>query len=334
MTLIIAEAGVNHNGDIKIAFKLIEEAANAGADIIKFQTFEANRLVTDSAKKAKYQLANTSKKESHYEMIKKLELKKDDHFKLIQHCKKNNIEFFTSAFDKESLAFISSLELPRYKVPSGEITNLPYLKQMGSYNKPIILSTGMSDMQDIKNAIDALEHSGTSRSKITVLHCSTEYPAPINEVNLMAMLSIKKEFNVDVGYSDHTAGIEVSIAAVALGAKVIEKHITLDKNLSGPDHLASTEPEEFKKMVTSIRNIEKALGDGVKKPTKLEKDNMLIARKSIVASKNIKKGDIFSYNNLTVKRPGNGISPMYLDSLVGKLASKSFKENEIITAEY
>jgi len=334
MTLIIAEAGVNHNGDIKIAFKLIEEAANAGADIIKFQTFEANRLVIDSAKKAKYQLANTSKKESHYEMIKKLELKKDDHFKLIQHCKKNNIEFFTSAFDTESLAFISSLELSRYKVPSGEITNLPYLKQMGSYNKPIILSTGMSDMQDIKNAIDALEHSGTSRSKITVLHCSTEYPAPINEVNLMAMLSIKKEFNVDVGYSDHTAGIEVSIAAVALGAKVIEKHITLDKNLSGPDHLASTEPEEFKKMVTSIRNIEKALGDGVKKPTKLEKDNMLIARKSIVASKNIKKGDIFSYNNLTVKRPGNGISPMYLDSLVGKLASKSFKENEIITAEY
>jgi N,N'-diacetyllegionaminate synthase len=334
MTLIIAEAGVNHNGDIKIAFKLIEEAANAGADIIKFQTFEANRLVTDSAKKAKYQLANTSKKESHYEMIKKLELKKDDHFKLIEHCKKNNIEFFTSAFDTESLAFISSLELSRYKVPSGEITNLPYLKQMGSYNKPIILSTGMSDIQDIKNAIDALEHSGTSRSKITVLHCSTEYPAPINEVNLMAMLSIKKEFNVDVGYSDHTAGIEVSIAAVALGAKVIEKHITLDKNLSGPDHLASTEPEEFKKMVTSIRNIEKALGDGVKKPTKLEKDNMLIARKSIVASKNIKKGDIFSYNNLTVKRPGNGISPMYLDSLVGKLASKSFKENEIITAEY
>ena len=329
-TLIIAEAGVNHNGNIKIACELIEQAALAGADIIKFQTFEAETLVTETAKKADYQLVNTSEAESHYEMIKKLELKKEDHFKLINHCKKHNIEFFSSAFDTESLEFISTLGLSRYKVPSGEITNLPYLRQMGSYKKPIILSTGMSDIQDIRNALEVLEKAGTPRSKITVLHCSTEYPAPINEVNLSAMNTIKDEFNVEVGYSDHTSGIEVAIAAVALGAKIIEKHITLDKSMPGPDHAASAEINEFKLMVKSIRNIEIAIGDGVKQPTLAEKSNILIARKSVVASKFIAKGEEFSYQNITVKRPGKGISPMLVDQVIGSISKKDFEPNEYI----
>ena len=329
-TLIIAEAGVNHNGNIKIACELIEQAALAGADIIKFQTFEAERLVTEIAKKADYQLVNTSEAESHYEMIKKLELKKEDHFKLINHCKKHNIEFFSSAFDTESLEFISTLGLSRYKVPSGEITNLPYLRQMGSYKKPIILSTGMSDIQDIRNALEVLEKAGTPRSKITVLHCSTEYPAPMNEVNLNAMLTIKKELNINIGYSDHTSGIEVSIAAVAMGATVIEKHITLDKNSSGPDHSASTEPEDFKEMICSIRNIEKAMGNGNKMPTKSEEKNMLVARKSLVAAKPIHKGETYTADNLTAKRPGVGISPMKIDSVIGQIASKDFDKNDII----
>ena len=329
-TLIIAEAGVNHNGNIKIACELIEQAALAGADIIKFQTFEAETLVTETAKKADYQLVNTSEAESHYEMIKKLELKKEDHFKLINHCKKHNIEFFSSAFDTESLEFISTLGLSRYKVPSGEITNLPYLRQMGSYKKPIILSTGMSDIQDIRNALEVLEKAGTPRSKITVLHCSTEYPAPMNEVNLNAMLTIKKELNINIGYSDHTSGIEVSIAAVAMGATVIEKHITLDKNSSGPDHSASTEPEDFKEMICSIRNIEKAMGNGNKMPTKSEEKNMLVARKSLVAAKPIHKGETYTADNLTAKRPGVGISPMKIDSVIGQIASKDFDKNDII----
>ena len=327
---VIAEAGVNHNGNIKIACELIEQAALAGADIIKFQTFEAETLVTETAKKADYQLVNTSEAESHYEMIKKLELKKEDHFKLINHCKKHNIEFFSSAFDTESLEFISTLGLSRYKVPSGEITNLPYLRQMGSYKKPIILSTGMSDIQDIRNALEVLEKAGTPRSKITVLHCSTEYPAPINEVNLSAMNTIKDEFNVEVGYSDHTSGIEVAIAAVALGAKIIEKHITLDKSMPGPDHAASAEINEFKLMVKSIRNIEIAIGDGVKQPTLAEKSNILIARKSVVASKFIAKGEEFSYQNITVKRPGKGISPMLVDQVIGSISKKDFEPNEYI----
>lgn len=330
-TLIIAEAGVNHNGNIKIACELIEQAALAGADIIKFQTFEAETLVTETAKKADYQLVNTSEAESHYEMIKKLELKKEDHFKLINHCKKHNIEFFSSAFDTESLEFISTLGLSRYKVPSGEITNLPYLKKIASYGKPIILSTGMSDLNDIHAAINVIEDCGTSKDLITVLHCSTEYPAPINEVNLNAMLTIKKEFDVKVGYSDHTSGIEISIAAVALGAAVIEKHITLNKDSSGPDHAASTEPDEFKEMVQAIRNIEKAMGDGFKEPTKSEQSNMLVARKSIIASKDILKGEMYTNHNLTAKRPGTGISPMKIDDLLGQKAHKNFKKNELIS---
>jgi N,N'-diacetyllegionaminate synthase len=330
-TLIIAEAGVNHNGDINNAYRLIDAAVTSGADIIKFQTFEANSLATEYAKKANYQKNRLSEQESQYQMLKKLELSKEDHFKIIKYCKKCNIEFFSSAFDLKSLDFLNSLKLSRYKIPSGEITNLPYLRKIASYKKPIILSTGMANLTDISNAVNVFEEAGLTKNMITVLHCSTEYPAPINEVNLNAMLTIKKTFDVKVGYSDHTSGIEVSIAAVALGAAVIEKHLTLDKNLPGPDHAASTEPDNFLEMVKAIRNIEKAMGNGNKEPTKSEKKNMLVARKSIVALKNISKGDIFNENNLTVKRPGIGISPMRIYGIFGQKAHKDFQENDIIT---
>ena len=331
MTLIIAEAGVNHNGDLDLAFELVEKAAASGADIIKFQTFEANSLVTKAAEKANYQRSNTSSAESHYQMIKNLELKKNDHYRIIEHCRKHNIEFFSSAFDLDSLDFLASLNLSRYKVPSGEITNLPYLRQMGAYQKPIILSTGMSNMDDIDAALVALESAGASRDEITVLHCSTEYPAPIGDVNLNALRTIRESFNVDVGYSDHTSGIEVAIAAVALGATVIEKHITLDRSLPGPDHSASLEIREFTEMVGSIRNIEKAMGNGIKVPSAIERSNMAVARKSIVAHTFISKGQKFTYDNLAVKRPGTGISPMKIDSLIGKRARKDFYPDEIIS---
>jgi N,N'-diacetyllegionaminate synthase len=329
--LIIAEAGVNHNGEIKKAYELIEKASYAGADVIKFQTFEADKLLTDSAKKADYQVVNTSKEESQHEMIKNLELSKEDHYKLIEHCKKFDIEFFSSAFDLDSLSFLQELNLSRFKVPSGELTNLPYLRQMGSYKKPIILSTGMSDLLDIKNALDALEVSGMHKHMITVLHCNTEYPVPKGEVNLNAMLTIQREFDVEIGFSDHTSGIEISIAAVALGATIIEKHITLDCSLPGPDHSASIEPNEFKNMVTSIRNIEIAMGNGVKEPSEKEKANMLVARKSIVASKRIVKGTIFSNENITCKRPGEGLSPMQIDKVIGFVARKDFNLNDYIS---
>ena len=331
MTLIIAEAGVNHNGSIETAYQLVDAAASSGADIIKFQTFKAVNLATEYAKKANYQKDKYGGNESQFEMLKKLELSESNHFKLIDYCKKRNIEFFSSAFDLISLDFLHSLELSRYKIPSGEITNLPYLRKIAAYGKRIILSTGMSDLSDIRNAINAIEEFGTKKELITVLHCSTEYPAPIDEVNLNAMLTIKEEFNVNIGYSDHTSGIEVSIAAVALGATIIEKHITLDRNSDGPDHSASTEPKDFKKMVSSIRNIEKAMGDGSKKPTKSEAKNILVARKSIVASKPILKGEIYTDQNLTTKRPGFGISPMKIDLVLGKAAFKDFNKNEIIT---
>jgi len=331
MTLIIAEAGVNHNGKMDLACELVEKAAASGADIIKFQTFEAKSLVTKVAEKANYQRINTSVAESHYQMIKNLELKKNDHHRIIKHCRKHNIEFFSSAFDLDSLEFLASLNLSRFKVPSGEITNLPYLRQMGAYQKPIILSTGMSNMDDIGNALIALESAGTSRDKITVLHCSTEYPAPIGDVNLNAMRTIRETFNVEVGYSDHTSGIEVAIAAVALGATVIEKHITLDRSLPGPDHSASLEMKEFTQMVESIRNIEKAMGNGIKVPSAIERSNMAVARKSIVARTFISKGQKFTYDNLTVKRPGTGLSPMKIDSVIGEFASKDFYPDEEIS---
>ncbi|UOG35393.1 N-acetylneuraminate synthase [Leptospira noguchii] len=330
-TLIIAEAGVNHNGDLELARKLIDVAANAGADIVKFQTFEAERLVTKSAKKADYQNSATDNTaESQYEMLKKLELSKENHEKLIQHCKQTGIEFLSTAFDLQSLAFLEQLNLSRYKIPSGEITNLPYLQKIGSSGKPIILSTGMSTLGEIESALLVLETTGAKRDQITVLHCNTEYPTPYSDVNLSAMKSIADAFKIKVGYSDHTSGIEVSVAAVALGASVIEKHFTLDRSLPGPDHKASLEPNELKGMVRSIRNVELSLGDGIKKPSSSEFKNISIARKSIVAASSIKAGEIFTRENLTTKRPGDGISPMRLNEVIGLKAKRDFFEDELI----
>ncbi|EMO15055.1 N-acetylneuraminate synthase [Leptospira santarosai str. CBC523] len=330
-TLIIAEAGVNHNGDLELARKLIDVAANAGADIVKFQTFEAERLVTKSAKKADYQNSATGNAaESQYEMLKKLELSKENHEKLIQYCKQTGIEFLSTAFDLQSLAFLEQLNLSRYKIPSGEITNLPYLQKIGSSGKPIILSTGMSTLGEIESALLVLETTGAKRNEITVLHCNTEYPTSYSDVNLSAMKSIADAFKIKVGYSDHTSGIEVSVAAVALGASVIEKHFTLDRSLPGPDHKASLEPNELKTMVRSIRNIELSLGDGIKKPSNSELKNISIARKSIVAAFSIKAGEIFTRENLTAKRPGDGISPMRLDEVIGLKAKRDFFEDELI----
>ena len=329
-TIVIAEVGVNHNGDINLALDLVDKAVNAGADIVKFQTFQTKNLIVPKAKKAQYQIKTTSQTESQSEMLSKLELDKDDHYKLIEKCNNSGIEFLSTAFDLESLDFLKSLNLSRFKIPSGEITNLPYLKQIGSFEKPVILSTGMANLSEIESAITVLELSGTDRSQITVLHCTTEYPAPMKEVNLKAMESISSSFGVDVGYSDHTKGIEVAISAVALGAKVIEKHLTLDRTLPGPDHFSSLEPKEFKKMVHSIRNIEVALGDGIKRPTESEKKNKLIARKSIVASKKINQGDLLTKENITTKRPGDGISPMEWENVIGKYAFKNFEANEPI----
>ncbi|RHX78359.1 N-acetylneuraminate synthase [Leptospira yasudae] len=329
-TLIIAEAGVNHNGDIKLALKLIDIAAEAGADIVKFQTFEAEKLATKFAQKADYQNKTTDFNESQFDMLKRLELSKEDHLTLIQRCKEKRIEFLSTAFDLHSLAFLEQFNLSRYKIPSGEITNLPYLRKIGSSGKPIILSTGMSNLAEIESAISVLENAGTDRSRITVLHCNTEYPTPFEDVNLSAMSAIRDTFQVQVGYSDHTGGIEVSIAAVALGASVIEKHFTLDKNLPGPDHKASLEAKELQEMVRSIRNVERCLGDGIKRPSKSESKNLTIARKSIVANVAIKAGEIFTTENLTAKRPGSGISPMRLDELIGLKAKRDFAEDEII----
>ncbi|EMO27137.1 N-acetylneuraminate synthase [Leptospira interrogans serovar Bataviae str. HAI135] len=330
-TLIIAEAGVNHNGDLELARKLIDVAANAGADIVKFQTFKSERLVTKSAKKADYQNTTTDNAaESQYEMLKKLELSKENHEKLIQHCKQTGIEFLSTAFDLQSLAFLEQLNLSRYKIPSGEITNLPYLQKIGSSGKPIILSTGMSTLSEIESALLVLETTGAKRDEITVLHCNTEYPTPYSDVNLSAMKSIADAFKIKVGYSDHTSGIEVSVAAVALGASVIEKHFTLDRSLPGPDHKASLEPNELKGMVRSIRNVELSLGDGIKKPSSSEFKNISIARKSIVAASSIKAGEIFTRENLTTKRPGDGISPMRLNEVIGLKAKRDFFEDELI----
>lgn len=329
--LIIAEAGVNHNGSLEIAKRLIDEASFAGVDIIKFQTFKAEKLVSKAAKQAEYQKKNIGKgEETQYAMLKKLELSNEQHEELIAYCKSKNIRFFSTAFDMDSIDYLHSLDLGLWKIPSGEITNYPYLKKIASYKEPVILSTGMCELTDIENAINVLVGNGVSRDIITVLHCNTEYPTPMKDVNLKAMLEIKEKFGVKIGYSDHTEGIEVPIAAVALGATVIEKHFTLDKNMEGPDHKASLEPSELKAMVKSIRNIEQALGTGHKTISESERKNIEIARKSIVAAKDIKEGDIFTEDNITVKRPGNGISPMEWENVIGKVAKRNFQEEELI----
>ena len=328
--VIIAEAGVNHNGDVNIAKQLIDAAAEAKADYVKFQTFQSNKVISSFAEQASYQYKNTGIKESQLEMVQKLELSKQDHQLLLDHCKKTNIKFFSTSFDLPSTRFLRKLNLGLFKIPSGEITNLPYLSLIGGYNTEIILSTGMADLGEIEQAIRVLEKNGTERNKITLLHCTTEYPAPFEEVNLKAMNTLREAFGTEVGYSDHTEGIEVAIAATALGASVIEKHFTLDKSLPGPDHKASLDPVELKKMVYSIRLIEKSLGDGRKEPSQSEIRNKSVARKSIVAKKLIKKGDKFTRNNIAIKRPGYGISPMKIDDVLGRKAIRTFTTDEMI----
>jgi len=328
---IIAEAGVNHNGSLELAKKLVDIAVEAGADAVKFQTFKAENLVSKEAKKAKYQVKNTGSDESQYEMLKRLELGFDEFVELKRYCDKKGIMFLSTPFDFESIKFLDELGLEIFKIPSGEITNYPYLREIAKLKKRIILSTGMANLCEIEQAIDVIEKFGTKREHITVLHANTEYPTPFKDVNLKAMLTIKEAFKVDVGYSDHTLGIEVPIAAVAMGAIVIEKHFTLDKNMDGPDHRASLEPNELKAMVKAIRNIEIALGNGIKKPSKSESKNIEIARKVIVAKKDIKKGEKFSEENLTVKRvKGKGINPMRWEEIIGKVANRNFKEDEKI----
>jgi len=329
-TLIIAEAGVNHNGDLARARQLIDAAARAGADLVKFQTFSADRLVTRTATKAEYQTQTTDKKESQHAMLRRLELSPDMHRELIAHCASREIGFFSTAFDMESIDLLVRLGQDRFKIPSGEITNLPYLRKIGRLGKDVILSTGMATLGDVEAAIDALEHAGTPRASITVLHCTTEYPTPMAEVNLRAMQSIQQAFGVDVGYSDHTPGIEVAVAAVAMGACVIEKHFTMDCNLPGPDHKASLEPDGLMALVAAIRNIDVALGDGIKRSTRSEVRNRDVMRKSLVASQPIKAAEIFSPENMTVKRPGTGISPMRWDEVIGRAACRDFSADDLI----
>ncbi len=329
-TIIIAEAGVNHNGSLNQAKELIDVASESGADYVKFQTFNTEDLVTKKAKKAEYQIKNTERIENQFKMLKKLELKKKDHFELIKYCKKSNIKFLSTAFDFRSIDFLSELNLDFYKIPSGEITNLPYLRRIAKLSKPVIMSTGMSTLKEVKNAIYSMLDEGLNKDDLTVLHCNSDYPTSPRDVNLRAMTTIENEFNVKVGYSDHTLGIEIPIAAVALGAYIIEKHFTLDRSLPGPDQSASLEPEELKSMVLSIRKIEKSLGSGKKIPSESEMINIINVRKSIVAKEHIKKGDIFTEKNLQTKRPSNGLSPMAWDSIIGKKAKKDFKVNDLI----
>ena len=318
--LIIAEAGVNHNGDLDKAKELINVAADAGVDMVKFQTFKADDLVTKDAKKAKYQIKNTGEgKDSQYEMLKKLELSESDHTALIKYANSKGIEFFSTAFDVKGLEYLNSLGFSRFKVPSGEITNYPYLKKIASFGKPVILSTGMASLKEIDEALQVLTSEGLTNAEITVLHCNTEYPTPMEDVNLKAMNTISGEFDVEVGYSDHTLGVEVPVAAVALGARVIEKHFTLDRNLPGPDHRASLEPNELKAMVDAIRNIEIAIqGSGIKEPSSSEKKNLSIARKSIHTKNELKKGSILKEEDLIPLRPGDAISPMEWENIIGK----------------
>jgi N,N'-diacetyllegionaminate synthase len=328
--LVIAEAGVNHNGSLETAKRLVEVAANAGADFVKFQTFNADDIVTKTADKAEYQKIATGNDVSQYEMLKSLELTSDMHEQLLEHCDNFSIGFLSTGFDQSSVAYLVSLGQQLVKVPSGEITNLPYLKFVGALGLPVILSTGMSSLEEVGDALSVLKNAGTDKDRVTVLHCTSEYPAPFENVNLNAMQTISKEFGVSVGYSDHTTGIEISIAAAALGATVIEKHFTLDRALPGPDHKASLEPDELVALVKSIRNIEIALGDGSKVPSNGENKNKLIARKSIVARQDIHSGDSFTLDNLTTKRPGTGVSPMKWHEILGKTATRDYLQDEII----
>lgn len=329
-TIIIAEAGVNHNGNVNTAKAMIDVAAQAGADYVKFQTFKTEQVISKSATKADYQKQTTPKYETLFEMVKKLELNEEAHYELHKYCKKKGIKFLSTPFDLQSIDFLFDLGIDFYKIPSGEITNYPYLKKIASKKLPVIMSTGMSTLQEIKASIDILIQNNLKKNQITLLHANTEYPTPFEDANLNAILTLKKTFKTKVGYSDHTLGIEAPIAAVALGATVIEKHFTLDRTMDGPDHKASLEPNELKAMITAIRNIEKAMGNGIKQPSPSELKNINIARKSIVASCNIKKGDIFTENNITVKRPGNGISPMRWEEILGKKAIKDFNKDDLI----
>ena len=330
-TLIIAEAGVNHNGSLDLAKQLVDKAVDAGADYIKFQTFKAEKLVTKSARQAEYQQHNMGSQEnSQFQMLKKLELTPEDHQMLIDYCNKVGIKFFSTAFDFDSMDYLHSINLGLWKIPSGEVTNYPFLKRIAKYNEKTILSTGMCEMEDVRAAVNALYKNGLSKENLVLLHCNTEYPTPFEDVNLKAMDALRNEFGVDVGYSDHTRGIEVPIAAVALGATIIEKHFTLDRNMPGPDHKASLEPDELKAMVSAIRNIEKALGSAEKKIRDSERKNIAIARKSIVAATNIKRGEVLTEENITVKRPGTGISPMRWEEVLGTTAVRDFQEDELI----
>lgn len=324
---IIAEAGVNHNGSFELACRLVDAAKAAGVDCIKFQTFKSENLVSYAAKKADYQKETTGDG-SQADMLKKLELAYDEFLRLKDYCDEIGICFLSTPFDFDSIEFLNSIDMPFWKIPSGEITNYPYLVAIAKTGKPVVMSTGMCDVNEIEAAINVLRENGTTDIKL--LHCNTEYPTPFEDVNLKAMQTIKDKFDIEVGYSDHTKGIEVPIAAVALGATIIEKHFTLDRNMEGPDHKSSLEPDELTQMVQSIRNIEKALGTGKKEPSNSEKKNISVARKSIVAKKAIKSGDVLSEENITVKRPGNGVSPMRWNEVIGTKAVRDFKEDELI----
>ncbi|MCW3102484.1 MAG: N-acetylneuraminate synthase [Bacteroidetes bacterium] len=332
MIRIIAEAGVNHNGDMQIAKQLIDVASEAGADYVKFQTFIASQLVSADAPKAAYQREDNTGG-NQLEMLQKLELSREQHIELAEHCRKKNIHFLSTAFDLESIGLLTELGITLFKVPSGEITNLPYLKKIGSLGKDVILSTGMCVMEEITEAISVLVKAGTNRENITVLHCTTDYPTKMQDVNLKAMLSIREQLDVNIGYSDHTLGIEVPVAAAALGAQVIEKHFTLDRALPGPDHKASLEPAELKNMVTAIRNIEEALGSGAKQPTATELENRMVARKSIHVAKALPRGHVITEADLAMKRPGTGISPMLLENILGKRTRSELSAGHLLRWE-
>lgn len=325
---VIAEAGVNHNGDIQIAKRLIDAAAEAGADAVKFQTFKTENIVCKTAQKAEYQLATTNQSETQFEMLKKLELTGQMHNELMEYCKQRNILFLSTPFDVESARYLADLGMQIFKIPSGEITNLPYLREIGKYRKKVILSTGMSSMDEVRAAVEALRKNGTD--DITLLHCNSQYPTPMSDVNLLAMVSMREEMDIPIGYSDHTQGVEIPIAATALGATVIEKHFTLDRTMEGPDHKASLEPDELKQMVQGIRKIEAALGNGIKQISSSEKENVKISRKSIVAARMIRANETFTEENLTTKRPGTGISPMWWDELIGHCAKREYRQDDLI----
>lgn len=327
-TLIIAEAGVNHNGRLDLALKMVDEAKRAGADIVKFQTAIPERVISRYADKAEYQKETTGNEESQLEMCRRIHLKLSDYDIIKEYCEEVGIEFLSTPFDLESIDYLEKLGMKLWKIPSGEITNLPYLIKIAKTGKPVIMSTGMAELKEVEEAVNVLKEGGAG--EITLLHCTTEYPAPFDSINLKAMNTLREKFGTKVGYSDHTTGIEVVVAAVSLGATVIEKHFTLNRNLEGPDHKASLEPEELEVMVNKIRIIEKALGDGIKRAAEAEKKNIAIARKSIVAAKDIKKGEILSENNITTKRPGNGISPMQWFEVLGTEAIRDFGEDELI----